>query len=83
MKLLRRPACLLSAMVVLGIVVVPALAAEEEAHVLILNGFDPYLPANLMMDSAMRANLANETARRIVLYSESLDLSIPGRVLGS
>jgi signal transduction histidine kinase len=51
----------------------PVHAAEEEAHVLILNGYDPYLPANLMMDSGMRANLANETARRIVLYSESLD----------
>ena len=38
MKLLRHPACLLSAMVVLGSVVVPALAAEEEAHVVILNG---------------------------------------------
>ncbi len=54
-------------------VALPAWAAEEEAHVLILNGYDPYLPANLMMDSGMRANLANETARRIVLYSESLD----------
>ncbi|MET0165322.1 MAG: ATP-binding protein [Vicinamibacterales bacterium] len=54
-------------------VAMPAWAAEEEAHVLILNGYDPYLPANLMMDSGMRANLANETARRIVLYSESLD----------
>ena len=72
-KLLRHPACLLSAMVMLGSVVVPALAAEEEAHVLILNGYDPYLPANLMMDSAMRASLAKESARRIVLHSESLD----------
>ena len=54
-------------------VATPAWAAEEEAHVLILNGYDPYLPANLMMDSGMRANLANETARHIVLYSESLD----------
>ena len=60
-------------MVVLGSVVVPALAAEEEAHVLILNGYDPYLPANLMIDSGMRADLATENARRIVLYSESLD----------
>ena len=40
---------------------------------LILNGLDPYLPAYLETDSAMRANLANETARRIVLYSEPLD----------
>jgi len=54
-------------------VATPAWPAEEEAHVLILNGYDPYLPANLMMDSGMRANLANETARRIVLHSESLD----------
>ena len=54
-------------------VAIPAWAAEEEAHVLILNGYDPYLPANLMMDSGMRANLANETTRRIVLHSESLD----------
>ena len=70
-------------MVVLGSVVVPALAAEEEAHVLILNGYDPYLPANLMMDSGMRASLANETARRIVLYSESLDAGrVRGRVAG-
>src|SRR5678815_713351 len=51
----------------------PALAAEEEARVLILNGFDPYLPANLAIDTAMRATLSNEPARRIVLFSESLD----------
>ena len=43
------------------------------ACVLILNGSDPYLPAYLAIDSAMRASLANETARRIVLFSESLD----------
>ena len=73
MKLVRYPVYLLGAMVMLGIIASPALAAEEEAHVLILNGYDPYLPANLMMDSGMRANLANESARRIVLYSESLD----------
>jgi signal transduction histidine kinase len=51
----------------------PAPAAEEEARVLILNGFDPYLPANLAIDTAMRATLSNEPARRIVLFSESLD----------
>jgi signal transduction histidine kinase len=73
MKFVTRPARLLSALVALGILVGPALAAKEDAYVLILNGYDPYLPANLMMDSGMRANLANETARRIVLYSESLD----------
>ena len=57
----------------LCIVAVPAYAAAEEARVLILNGLDPYLPAYLAIDSAMRASLANETTRRIVLYSEPLD----------
>jgi hypothetical protein len=51
----------------------PARSAEEEARVLILNGLDPYLPAYLAIDGAMRASLANETSRRIVLYSEPLD----------
>ena len=37
-------------------------AAEEEARVLILNGTDPYLPAYLEIDSAMRASLAQEDA---------------------
>ena len=55
------------------VVAVPACAAEEEARVLILNGLDPYLPAYLAIDGAMRASLANETTRRIVLYSEPLD----------
>ena len=34
---------------------VPMHAVEEEARVLILNGTDPYLPAYLAIDSAMRA----------------------------
>lgn len=38
-------------------------AAEEEARLLVLNGTDPYLPAYLEIDSAMRASLAEETAR--------------------
>ena len=50
-----------------------ASAEGEEARVLILNGLDPYLPAYMAIDSAMRANLAGETSRRIVLYSEPLD----------
>ena len=48
-------------------------AADEEARVLILNGTDPYLPAYLEIDSAMRASLAEETGRRIVYFSEPLD----------
>jgi signal transduction histidine kinase len=51
----------------------PASAAEEPARVLILNALDPYLPAYLAIDGAMRANLASETGRRIVLFSEPLD----------
>ncbi len=57
----------------LCVAVVPARAAEEEARVLILNGTDPYLPAYLLIDGAMRASLAKETARHIVLFSEPLD----------
>src|SRR5579863_555256 len=38
----------------------PVHAVEEEAHVLILNGLDPYLPAYIVIDGAMRASLANE-----------------------
>ena len=77
MKLVRYPVRLLCAMAMLGFIAIPALAAEEEAHVLILNGLDPYFPAYVVTDSAMRAELANETARRIVLYSETLDYRFP------
>ena len=73
MEWIRYAAYALGAIVVLCIAAVPADAAEEEARVLILNGLDPYLPAYLAIDSAMRASLANEAARRIVLYSELLD----------
>ncbi len=51
----------------------PAAAAEEPARVLILNALDPYLPAFLAIDSAMRASLVSENGRRIVLFSEPLD----------
>ncbi len=57
----------------MAMVASPAFGAEEEARVLILNGLDPYLPAYMAIDSAMRANLAKETNKRIVLYSEPLD----------
>ena len=39
----------------------------------ILNGTDPYLPAYLAIDRAMRASLVHETARQIVYFSEPLD----------
>jgi hypothetical protein len=70
---MRLAARVLAMMVVLCITAVPARSAEEEARVLILNGLDPYLPAYLAIDGAMRSSLANETSRRIVLYSELLD----------
>jgi PAS domain S-box-containing protein len=73
MQRMRLAARVLAIMVVLCITAVPARSAEEEARVLILNGLDPYLPAYLAIDGAMRASLANETSRRIVLYSEPLD----------
>ena len=73
MEWIRLAARVLGIMAVLCITAVPVRAAEEEARVLILNGLDPYLPAYLAIDSAMRASLANETSRRIVLYSEPLD----------
>jgi signal transduction histidine kinase len=69
----RFVARLLATMVVLCATATPAHAAEEETRVLVLNGLDPYLPAYLAIDAAMRANLATETTRRIVLYSEPLD----------
>ena len=50
-----------------------ARAADDEARVLVLNALDPYLPAYLAIDAAMRASLSEETSRHIVLYSELLD----------
>lgn len=50
-----------------------AYGAEETERVLILNALDPYGPAYLQIDAAMRASFAEATARRIVLYSEQLD----------
>ena len=77
MKWVKHPVRLLCAMAVLWVAAVPAMPAEDEAHVLILNGLDPYFPTYVMTDSAMRAELAKDTARRIVLYSETLDYRFP------
>ena len=57
----------------LCIAAAPVYSAEDEARVLILNALDPYLPAYQAIDSAMRASLVEETAKRVVLYSELLD----------
>ena len=55
------------------VAVLPVHAADDDARVLILNGLDPYLPAYLAIDNAMRTSLAKESTKRIVLYSEPLD----------
>ncbi len=52
---------------------VPLQAAEDEARVLILNGTDPYLPAYLVIDTAMRASLSQLEGKRVVFFSEPLD----------
>jgi signal transduction histidine kinase len=70
---MRPVARLLAAIAGLFIAAAPAHAAEEEARVLILNGTDPYLPAYLEIDNAMRADLAKDSARRVVFFSETLD----------
>lgn len=64
---------LLLAVLLLCCFAVPSRAAEEEARVLILNGTDPYLPASLAIDNAMRETLAKSGSRRYVYFSEQLD----------
>jgi len=73
MKWLQAAACVLRVTLAVCIGPSPAFAADDEAHVLILNGIDPYLPAFLAVNSAMRASLSNQTAPRIVFFSEALD----------
>jgi len=51
----------------------PARAAQDAARVVILNGFDPYLPSYMRMDNGMRAILAKESSKRIEFYYEQLD----------
>jgi signal transduction histidine kinase len=63
----------LAAVVGSWLCVAPAIAEVPEARVLILNALDPYLPAYQAIDSAMRAQLAEQADRRVVLYSELLD----------
>ncbi len=72
-------ACIRISVSVAGIVLalcVSGASADEprdEARVLILNGVDPYLPAYLAIDEAMRASLHEDGTRRIVFFSEALD----------
>ena len=73
---LRRAAPALLVMGAWCVAVLPALA-EEDAHVVILNGIDPYLPPYMVTDTAMRAELDKDTPRRVILYSEPLDYRFP------
>jgi len=68
-------ACVLRlALLGLCMVAAPATAADKaEAHVLILNGADPYLPSYLVVDGAIRSNLAGDAGPRVVFYTEPLD----------
>ena len=59
--------------VALALLASPLRAAEPETRVLILNATDPYLPAYLVIDAAMRETLAKDTTRRFVYFSEPLD----------
>jgi len=58
---------------VLGCVAMPLHAAEEDEHVLMLYGLDPYLAPFLVMDKAVRETLASENGGRVIFFSESLD----------
>jgi signal transduction histidine kinase len=73
MKWIQAAACVVGLVVGACLAAAPARAAEQEVRVLILNGVDPYLPAYLAVDAAMRARLANEPGRRIVYFSDPLD----------
>lgn len=63
----------------LSLAAAPSIAADREANVLILNGTDPYLPAYLDIDSAMRASLANQSGERIVLFGSMESYERRGR----
>ena len=73
MRWVQVAVCMLGMVVGLCFAAAPAYAADDEARVLILNGTDPYLPANVTIDKGMREGLANVTSRRIVYFSEGLD----------
>ncbi len=66
-------ACLLLTIVEWSLPAASSIVGKREAHVLILNGTDPYLPAYSDTDDAIRAILANQNADRIALFAETLD----------
>ena len=58
---------------VLVCVAMPLHAAEEDEHVLMLYGLDPYLAPFLVMDKAVRESVAGGEGARAIFFSESLD----------
>ena len=58
---------------VLVCVAMPLHAAEEDEHVLMLYGLDPYLPPFLVMDKAVRESVAGGEGARAIFFSETLD----------
>jgi signal transduction histidine kinase len=61
------------AALVLCFVAGPLHAAEEDAHVVMLYGVDPYLPPFVVMDKAVRESVASGDRVRAIFFSESLD----------
>ncbi|HQR56999.1 MAG TPA: ATP-binding protein [Burkholderiaceae bacterium] len=56
--------------------------ADETAQVLVITGSDPYLPAFVAIDAAMREAVARRTGRRVQWMYESIDALRFGSNLG-
>jgi len=63
----------LMAVLALCCVAAPLHAAEEDAHVVMLYGLDPYLPPFLVMDKAVRESIASGKGAQAIFFSETLD----------
>lgn len=75
-----RAEVILLAMVALTCMLLPppaGAAGEQERplEVIILNGTDPYLPAFITLDRAVRERIRSGTDRRVEFYSENLDVA--------
>jgi len=61
----------------IALVAWPSIAAPEMPerpwHVLILEAYDPWLPATIQLDQAMRRALHDDTSRLTDVYTEALD----------
>jgi signal transduction histidine kinase len=63
----------LAVAVLLCILLSPLCAAEPETKVLFLHGADPYAPAQLIIDKAMRDELTGNTSRQFRFFAEAMD----------